>query len=71
MARPRKPAKRKPAVKRQPKRILNCKPSPKSAEDWTFQTAEEAALERAASMPGWIAARFTASARPAFSRRAG
>jgi hypothetical protein len=48
VARPRKPAKRKPAAKRQPKRILNCKPSPKSAEDWTFQTAEEASMVAAA-----------------------
>ena len=28
--------------KRQPKRILNVNPSPKTDEDWTFQTAEEA-----------------------------
>jgi len=44
VARPRKAARRRRAPKRQPKRILNCKPSPKTEEDWTFQVAEEAEL---------------------------
>jgi hypothetical protein len=49
MARPRKPVKRrKRARKRQPKRILNVNPSPKTDEDWTFETAEEAELVAAA-----------------------
>ena len=34
--------------KRQPKRILNVNPSPKTDEDWTFQTAEEADMVVAA-----------------------
>ena len=43
MARPRKTTRRKPARrKRQPKRILNVEPSPKTDEDWTFRTAQEA-----------------------------
>ncbi|MGH3012016.1 MAG: C1 family peptidase [Gaiellaceae bacterium] len=55
MARPRKTTKRKPparrrqpARKRQPKRILNVEPSPKTEEDWTFETAAEADLVTAA-----------------------
>ncbi len=47
MARPRKTTRRKPA-KRQPKRILNVKPSPKTDEDWTFETAQEADMVAAA-----------------------
>ena len=48
MARPRKTTRRKPARKRQPKRILNVNPSPKTDEDWTFQTASEADMVAAA-----------------------
>ena len=48
MARPRKTTRRKPVRKRQPKRILNVNPSPKTDEDWTFQTAEEADMVAAA-----------------------
>lgn len=46
MARPRKPV-RKPA-KKQPKRILNCIPSPERAEDWRIDTAEDAGIVAAA-----------------------
>ena len=38
MARPRKTTRRKASRKRQPKRILNVNPSPKTEEDWTFET---------------------------------
>ena len=48
MARPRKTTRRKAARKRQPKRILNVNPSPKTEEDWTFQTAAEADMVAAA-----------------------
>ena len=48
MARPRKTTRRKAARKRQPKRILNAKPSPKTEEDWTFETAAEADMVMAA-----------------------
>jgi Papain family cysteine protease len=48
VARPRKTTRRKKARKRQPKRILNVRPSPKMEEDWTFETAEEADLVAAA-----------------------
>ncbi len=48
MARPRKTTRRKAARKRQPKRILNAKPSPKTEEDWTFETAAEADMIMAA-----------------------
>ena len=49
MARPRKTTRRKPARrKRQPKRILNVEPSPRTDEDWTFQTAQDADLVTAA-----------------------
>jgi hypothetical protein len=34
--------------KRQPKRILNVNPSPKTEEDWTFETAREADMVMAA-----------------------
>ncbi len=47
MARPRQTTKRRPA-KKQPKRILNCKPSPKTEEDWTFEHAEAADVVAAA-----------------------
>ena len=53
MARPRKTTPRKKAgkkrqPKRQPKRILNVEESPKTDEDWTFQTAQDADLVTAA-----------------------
>ncbi|HXV96629.1 MAG TPA: C1 family peptidase [Gaiellaceae bacterium] len=49
MARPRKTTRRKsPRKKRQPKRILNVEPSPKTDEDWTFQTAQDADMVMAA-----------------------
>jgi hypothetical protein len=54
VARPRKTTRRKatrkrqPARKRQPKRILNVEPSPKTEEDWTFETATEADMVMAA-----------------------
>lgn len=49
MARPRQTAKkRRPARRRQPKRILNVRPSPKREEDWTFEVAAEADLVAAA-----------------------
>jgi len=35
-------------VKRQPKRILNCEPSPKQGDDWTFEHAAEADVVDAA-----------------------
>jgi hypothetical protein len=50
VARPRKTTRRrKPARKRQPKRILNVEPSPKTEEDWTYETAEDA--DMVASVP--------------------
>lgn len=49
MARPRKTTRRKASRrKREPKRILNVEPSPKTDEDWTFQTAQDADLVTAA-----------------------
>jgi Papain family cysteine protease len=39
---------RRPTRKRQPKRILNVEPSPKTEEDWTFDTATEADMVMAA-----------------------
>jgi C1A family cysteine protease len=42
MARPRKP------VKKQPKRILNCIPSPAREDDWRLETAEDAGVVAAA-----------------------
>ncbi len=48
MARPRKTTRRKATRKRQPKRILNAKPSPKTEEDWTFETAAGADMVLAA-----------------------
>jgi len=42
MARARKPP------KRQPKRILNCIPSPERDDDWKLDTAEDAGLVAAA-----------------------
>ena len=46
MARPRKPVKKQP--KRQPKRILNCIPSPEREDDWRIDTAEDAGVVAAA-----------------------
>jgi hypothetical protein len=40
----RQPAKRKPQAKRQPKRILNCIPSPERDDDWRIDTAEDAGV---------------------------
>jgi hypothetical protein len=49
VARPRKTTRRKATrKKRQPKRILNVEPSPKTDEDWTFQTAQDADMVMAA-----------------------
>jgi hypothetical protein len=52
MARPRQKAqttkKRRPARPRQPKRILNCEPSPKPEDDWTYEHATEADVVDAA-----------------------
>ena len=48
MARPRKTTRRKASRKRQPKRILNVNPSPKTDEDWTFETAQDADMVAAA-----------------------
>jgi hypothetical protein len=49
LARPRQTTRRRRAARRrQPKRILNCKPSPKTEEDWTFEHAEEADIVAAA-----------------------
>jgi C1A family cysteine protease len=54
MARARKAPARKPAARRrkaggrQPKRILNCEPSPKQDEDWTYDHAAEADVVDAA-----------------------
>lgn len=49
MARPRQTTRRRRAARpRQPKRILNCKPSPKTEEDWTYENAREADIVAAA-----------------------
>ena len=49
MARARQTTRRRRAARpRQPKRILNCKPSPKTEEDWTYEHAEEADIVAAA-----------------------
>jgi len=50
MARARKaPARRRTTrAKRQPKRILNCDPSPKQEEDWTYEHAADADVVDAA-----------------------
>jgi papain like protease len=42
------PARRRRTAKRQPKRILNCEPSPKQEEDWTFDHAAQADVVAAA-----------------------
>jgi Papain family cysteine protease len=53
VARPRQtPKRRRVTRKRQPKRILNCRPSPKTQEDWTIETADQAdMLSAPARMP--------------------
>jgi hypothetical protein len=49
VARPRKTTKRRRTARpRQPKRILNVRPSPRTEDDWTYETAEEADLLAAA-----------------------
>jgi hypothetical protein len=49
MARPRQTTRRRRAARpRQPKRILNCKPSPKTEDDWTYEHAEQADIVAAA-----------------------
>lgn len=49
MARARQQPKRRPKTpKRQPKRILNCIPSPEREDDWRIDTAEDAGLVAAA-----------------------
>lgn len=49
MARPRKTTRRRRVARpRRTKRILNCKPSPKTKDDWTFENAEEADIVAAA-----------------------
>jgi C1A family cysteine protease len=49
VARPRQATRRRRATRpRQPKRILNCKPSPKTEDDWTYEHAEEAEIVAAA-----------------------
>jgi hypothetical protein len=49
VARPRQTTRRRGASRpRQPKRILNCKPSPKTEEDWTYEHAEAADIVAAA-----------------------
>lgn len=48
MARPRQTKRRRPAGPRQPKRILNVRPSAKPEQDWTYETAAEAELIAAA-----------------------
>ncbi len=49
MARARQtPGRGKTARRRQPKRILNVRPSPRTEEDWTFEIAAEADLVAAA-----------------------
>jgi hypothetical protein len=47
MARPRQTRRRRTTRRREVKRILNCKPSPRTEDDWTFDNAEEAELVRA------------------------
>jgi hypothetical protein len=50
VARPRKTTRRKAPRRRrrEPKRILNVEPSPKTDEDWTFETAQDADMVAAA-----------------------
>ena len=43
-----KPRRRRAARPKQPKRILNCRPSPKVEEDWTLENAQESDLLAAA-----------------------
>jgi hypothetical protein len=49
MARPRQTTRKKRSGRaRQPKRILNCNPSPKTEEDWSYEHAEAADIVAAA-----------------------
>jgi hypothetical protein len=48
MARPRQTTRRRRARPRRPKRILNCKPSPKTEDDWNYEVAAEADIVAAA-----------------------
>jgi C1A family cysteine protease len=51
VARPRQPTRRRRTTRqrrRQPKRILNCRPSRKTEEDWTFEVAADAEVIDAA-----------------------
>jgi hypothetical protein len=48
MARPRKSTRRRTARPRRQKRILNCRPSPKTEDDWTFDDAASAEVTAAA-----------------------
>ena len=49
MARPRKTTRRRTTRTRRQKRILNCKPSPKTEDDWTFEDAARAEVAAAAA----------------------
>jgi hypothetical protein len=49
MARPRKTTRRRTGRPRRQKRILNCKPSPKIDDDWTYDDAARADVAAAAS----------------------
>src|SRR4029453_12582473 len=49
MARPRKTTRRRTARQRRQKRILNCKPSPKTEDDWTFDDAAKSDIAAAAA----------------------
>lgn len=44
MARSRRTTRRRAARPRQPKRILNCTPSPKTDEDWAYEHAKDAGI---------------------------
>jgi hypothetical protein len=49
MARPRKTTRPRSTRARRQKRILNCKPSPKTEDDWTFEDAARADVAAAAT----------------------
>jgi hypothetical protein len=49
MPRPRKTTRRRTTRARRQKRILNCKPSPKTEDDWTYDDAARADVATAAS----------------------
>src|SRR5215213_10866700 len=46
-ARPRKTTRRRSSRPRRQKRILNCKPSPKTEDDWTFDDAAKSEIAAA------------------------